>query len=139
MMQDRGEIVSCDLYEHRRRLIENNCARLGLSCVKTKTMDGTVFVKEFAEQFDVDLLDAPCSGLGVINKKPDLKYSRPDFEALYDVQGKLLANAVQYVKPGGTLLYSTCTLNRAENEDRADTGPPVWIHNCAEKNILSAY
>ncbi len=121
MMQDRGEIVSCDLHEHRRRLIENNCARLGLSCVKTKTMDGTVFVKEFAEQFDVVLLDVPCSGLGVINKKPDLKYSRPDFEALYDVQGKLLANAVQYVKPGGTLLYSTCTLNRAENEDRADT------------------
>lgn len=121
MMQDRGEIISCDLYEHRRELIENNCARLGLSCVKTRTMDGTVFQEALLEQFDVVLLDVPCSGLGVINKKPDLKYSQPDFDSLYKVQERLLANAVRYVKPGGTLLYSTCTLNQAENEDRAKT------------------
>ena len=81
------------------------------------TADGKVFHPEWENSFDLVLVDAPCSGLGVIRKKPDIRYKDPEpLAELPAIQSAILANAAQYVRPGGALLYSTCTLLRRENE-----------------------
>ena len=117
LMQNKGEIVSCDLYPQRVELIEKSAKRLGLSIIKTKVSDATVYNEDLGE-FDYILCDAPCSGLGVIRRKPDIKYKAFDeFDSLCEIQSKILNNAVKYLKKGGKLLYSTCTLRKKENED----------------------
>lgn len=117
MMENRGEIVACDLYEHRTALIKAGAERLGLSIVKSKVADATVFDQSIGK-FDCILCDVPCSGLGVIRRKPDIKYKpESDFEELAEIQYKILTNAVKYLKKGGRILYSTCTLRSAENEN----------------------
>ena len=116
-MQNKGEIVSCDLYPQRVELIEKSAKRLGLSIIKTKVSDATVYDQNLGE-FDYILCDAPCSGLGVIRRKPDIKYKAfEEFDSLCEIQLKILKNAVKYLKKGGKLLYSTCTLRKKENED----------------------
>ena len=117
LMQNKGEIVSCDLYPQRVELIEKSAKRLGLSIIKTKVSDATVYNEDLGE-FDYILCDAPCSGLGVIRRKPDIKYKAfGEFDSLCEIQSKILNNAVKYLKKGGKLLYSTCTLRKKENED----------------------
>ena len=117
LMQNKGEIVSCDLYPQRVELIEKSAKRLGLSIIKTKVSDATVYDENLGE-FDYILCDAPCSGLGVIRRKPDIKYKAfEEFDSLCEIQLKILKNAVKYLKKGGKLLYSTCTLRKKENED----------------------
>ena len=117
LMQNKGEIVSCDLYPQRVELIEKSAKRLGLSIIKTKVSDATVYDEGLGE-FDYILCDAPCSGLGVIRRKPDIKYKAfEEFDSLCEIQLKILKNAVKYLKKGGKLLYSTCTLRKKENED----------------------
>ena len=117
LMQYKGEIVSCDLYPQRVELIEKSAKRLGLSIIKTKVSDATVYNEDLGE-FDYILCDAPCSGLGVIRRKPDIKYKAFDeFDSLCEIQSEILNNAVKYLKKGGKLLYSTCTLRKKENED----------------------
>ena len=117
-MGDRGEVVSCDLHPHKKGLIRAGAERLGLKCVSPRTADGTVFCPEWEGAFDRVLVDAPCSGLGVIRKKPDIRYKDPGpLSALPEVQGRILANAARYVRPGGALVYSTCTLLRRETEE----------------------
>lgn len=116
IMKNTGEIVACDLHEHRVKLISNSANRLGLSNIKTFAFDSTNFNESFGE-FDRVLCDVPCSGLGVISRKPDIKYSANDFSSLPDIQYTILTNASKYLKKGGTLCYSTCTLRKAENED----------------------
>ena len=117
-MGDRGEVVSCDVHPHKKGLIRAGAERLGLKCVSPRTADGTVFCPEWEGAFDRVLVDAPCSGLGVIRKKPDIRYKDPGpLSALPEVQGRILANAARYVRPGGALVYSTCTLLRRENEE----------------------
>lgn len=117
LMQNKGEIVSCDLYPQRVELIEKSAKRLGLSIIKTKVSDATVY-DEGLGKFDYILCDAPCSGLGVIRRKPDIKYKAfEEFDSLCEIQLKILKNAVKYLKKGGKLLYSTCTLRKKENED----------------------
>ena len=116
-MGDRGEVVSCDLHPHKKTLIHRGAERLGLSCVQALTADGKVRRTEWEEAFDLVLVDAPCSGLGVIRKKPDIRYKDPEpLAALPAVQSAILDNACAYVKPGGVLLYSTCTVLRRENQ-----------------------
>lgn len=121
-MEDQGEIVSCDLHGGKLPQIEKAAARLGVSIVKTMENDGTVFREEFREAFDAVIADVPCSGLGVIRKKPDIRYKDvSSMETLPEIQRKLIQNAAVYVKPGGQLLYSTCTILKRENEAVAES------------------
>lgn len=116
-LQDRGEILSCDIYPHKLPLIEEGAERLGAKTVKAVQQDAAVFREEWAGQMDAVLADVPCSGLGVIRKKPDIRYKDPaQMERLPELQSKILQNAGRYVKPGGVLLYSTCTILKRENE-----------------------
>ena len=117
-MQDRGELISCDLHPHKKKLMQAGAARLGLSCMQPQTADATEFRPEWENAFDLVLADVPCSGLGVIRKKPDIRYKDPaPLADLPGVQRRILDNVSRYVKPGGVLLYSTCTLRTTENED----------------------
>lgn len=117
LMQNQGEIISCDLYEHKCRLIEAGAQRLGLSIIKPQVLDATVF-DETLGQFDCILCDVPCSGLGIIGRKPEIKYKDfSEFDNLPEIQYKILSNAKNYLKSGGKLMYSTCTLRKAENND----------------------
>jgi 16S rRNA (cytosine967-C5)-methyltransferase len=120
-MENRGRIVSCDLHENKLRRIRDGAKRLGVSIVETQAADGRVFRPEWEDAFDVVLCDVPCSGLGIIRKKPDIRYKDPaPLAALPDVQSAILANASRYVKPGGVLVYSTCTVLPEENEGVTD-------------------
>ena len=116
LMGNKGEILACDLYPHRVELIRKTAKRLGLDIIKTAVADATGYNPEFGE-FDCILCDVPCSGLGVIRRKPEIKYNAlPQLEELKNIQLSILRNAVKYLKKGGKLLYSTCTLRREENE-----------------------
>ena len=116
-MKNEGEIVSSDIHSHRVNLIEKGADRLGLSIVKPKTNDATVFDGSLGE-FDRVLCDVPCSGIGVIRRKPEIKYkSLEDSTSLPSLQLKILTNASKYLKKGGRLIYSTCTLLKEENEE----------------------
>lgn len=116
-----AEITAFDIYSHKLDIINNNCRRLGITCVKTELSDGTVYNEKYAAAADRVLADVPCSGLGVIGKKFDIKWSRsPEgIDELIKIQNKIIANAGAYLKPGGVLVYSTCTLNKNENEEVA--------------------
>ena len=112
---ENGSVISCELYEHRAGLILKGAQRLGLNNITVKVSDATVFDEELG-LFDKIICDVPCSGFGVIRRKPDIKYKQQDsFEELVTVQRAILSNAASYLKSGGKILYSTCTLNVAEN------------------------
>lgn len=116
LMENAGEIVSCDLYEQRVGLIKSGAERLGIDIIKPMTADASRYNEDLGE-FDCILCDVPCSGLGVLRRKPDIKYKpESDFTDLTALQYKILENAARYLKKGGRILYSTCTLRRAENE-----------------------
>ncbi|MBR0366203.1 MAG: 16S rRNA (cytosine(967)-C(5))-methyltransferase RsmB [Clostridia bacterium] len=117
---DKARIIACDVYEHKIKLIENTKERLGLSSIEARLADGTVVNNEHIEKADRVLCDVPCSGLGIIRRKPDRKLGRTDISALPALQSAILKTGAKYVKPGGVLVYSTCTINRAENEDITD-------------------
>ena len=119
LMKNEGNITAWDLYPHRTKLVDKNALRMGITIVNTETRDATVFDEKLEEQFDLVLLDAPCSGYGVISHKPDIKWRKHDGD-LPVIQQKLIENAVRYVKRGGTLLYCTCTINDDENEKIAE-------------------
>lgn len=116
-MDGQGEIISCDIHAHKKRLIETGAGRLGLSCIRAAVQDSRVFRPEWETAFDLVLADVPCSGLGIIRKKPDIRYKAPEpLEQLPEVQISILDNVCRYVRPGGSLLYCTCTLLERENE-----------------------
>ena len=116
-MGDEGEIVACDIHRHKLALIESGARRLRLGCIRTELADGRQTREEWLEGFDVVMCDVPCSGLGIIRKKPDIRYKDPQALAgLPAVQRAILDNASRYVKPGGVLLYATCTVLPEENE-----------------------
>ena len=113
-----AEILACDKYPNKLRRIREGAARLGLSGIRTQAADAAAERPEGDGDFDLVLVDVPCSGLGVIRKKPDIRYKDPSaFAALPGLQGRILENAARSVRPGGTLLYSTCTVRSQENED----------------------
>lgn len=117
-MQDRGHIYGFDLHEHRVELIRAGAARLGLSCITAATADATAPLD--VPQADVILADVPCSALGQLSRRPELRYRNPDTAALTKTQAAILENAARYLKAGGRLLYSTCTLNMEENRGVRD-------------------
>lgn len=113
-----GEVLSCDLYDGRLRLVDDNLKRCGISFASTKKEDMSQFNKDYEKYFDRVLVDAPCSGLGVINSKPDIILNKclDDVYELSKIQYSILTNCSKYVKDGGVLVYSTCTINRIEND-----------------------
>lgn len=116
-MGGRGQIRSCDIHPHKIALIENGARRLGLTNIRAGVQDASVFNPEWEDAFDVVLADVPCSGLGIIRKKPDIRYRNlKETEALPALQGAILSNQASYVKKGGVLMYSTCTILKRENE-----------------------
>lgn len=118
LMQNDGQIVACDIHPHRLELIAANCKRLGITNVQTKLQDGEHLAEAFAEPFDVVLVDAPCSGLGVLGRRADARWSKQleDIGALSHLQQSILHQAAQVTKAGGTLVYSTCTMTEEENQ-----------------------
>ena len=117
-MEGRGKVVSCDIHPHKMDLIRAGAKRLGLDCISAEVLDGKEYKEEYLDGFDLVLADVPCSGLGIIRKKPDIRYKDPKpLEGLPRVQKAILDNVCRYVKPGGVLLYATCTLLERENED----------------------
>ena len=112
-----GAVLSCDLHENKLKRIREGAARLGLTGVETQALDARSFRPEYEAHFDLVIADVPCSGLGVIRKKPDIRYKDPaEFAGLPAIQRAILDNVSRYVAPGGTLLYSTCTIRPEENE-----------------------
>ena len=120
-MEDNGKITSCDLHENKLKRIYEGGERLGLTCIETVTADGRDHRADWDGKFDTVLVDAPCSGLGIIRKKPDTRYKKADeLFTLPVIQAAILENAARYVRPGGTLVYSTCTILPEENEQVTD-------------------
>lgn len=117
---NQGEILSCDVHGGKLPQIELAAERLGVTVVKTMKNDASVFRPEWENAFDAVIADVPCSGLGVIRKKPDIRYKNlSDLEQLPPLQRNIIEQAGRYVRPGGMLLYSTCTILKRENEDVA--------------------
>ena len=118
VMGNQGRILSCDLHENKLKRVREGAERLGITCAETAAADGRMFRPEWEAAFDTVLVDAPCSGLGIIRKKPDTRYKKlDDLFALPVIQAAILENAARYVRPGGTLVYSTCTILPVENEE----------------------
>lgn len=118
MMKNKGKILSADIHESKLPLIRSGAERLGIGIIEPVVSDASVFRQEFEAVFDRVLCDVPCSGFGTISKKPDLRHkSKTSIDALPPLQLSILENCSRYVRSGGTLMYSTCTLNPAENED----------------------
>lgn len=115
-MRDTGMLLSCDLHPHKVRLMEEGAARLGIGCMSCTVRDAAA--EEPRETYDRVLVDAPCSGLGLLRKKPDirLKKNGNEIDSLIDIQRAILSRAAAAVRAGGVLVYSTCTLCRKENE-----------------------
>lgn len=117
-MGNMGEIQSCDIHPHKEKLIQAGAERLGLTAIHAQVQDGKVCRGEWVDDFDVVMADVPCSGLGIIRKKPDIRYKDPaPLAGLPAVQLEILDNVCRYVKQGGVLLYATCTLLHRENEE----------------------
>lgn len=122
-LQGTGNVQAMDLHAHKVKLIEETAARLGHRQIQAAVGDGRKSAERFgAETFDRVLVDAPCSGLGVIKRKPDIKYTKTpdDFDRLQKIQLDLLDEAVKVLKPGGILVYSTCTVDTIENRGTAE-------------------
>ncbi|NOY76962.1 MAG: 16S rRNA (cytosine(967)-C(5))-methyltransferase RsmB [Calditrichaeota bacterium] len=119
LMRNQGRVIAVDLYAHRLQVVEENAKRLGLDCITSLVADGLTLS---LEPVDRVLVDAPCSGLGVIAKKPEIKWRRTprDIREMADLQSGLLENAARLVKKGGILVYSTCTIEPEENDHQIE-------------------
>ncbi|HKM32642.1 MAG TPA: 16S rRNA (cytosine(967)-C(5))-methyltransferase RsmB [Oscillospiraceae bacterium] len=120
LMDNKGEIIACDLHRKRVDLVSSGAKRLGLDIIKTMVSNAKEHNPEMP-MADKILCDVPCSGLGIIRRKPEIKYKpQAMHDALPEIQLTILKNSANYLKAGGTLIYSTCTLSRAENDDVVD-------------------
>ena len=119
LMNNTGEIIACDKSQGKIKLIQENAKRLGVKNIETRVHDARGLNKDFIDKFDYVLVDAPCSGTGLYRKKPDIKWNKDleDIKSLAEIQLEILDKARDYVKDGGELLYSTCSLSKIENED----------------------
>ena len=116
LMNNTGKVVSRDIFDHKLKLIQSTVDRLGLTNVEVQSFDASVLDEESIDKFDYVLADVPCSGLGIIRRKPEIKYKeKAELKDLPKIQKDILKNASKYVKVGGTLIYSTCTIQDNEN------------------------
>lgn len=138
LMKNKGKIIACDIYEHRIKLVEENANRLGITIIETLVKDAQVLEENYIEKFDRILLDVPCLGFGVMKRKPDIKWQRrmEDIEEITQVQFKILEKCANYLKVGGELVYSTCSILKSENEDIIEKWlKSVNVKKCREYKI----
>lgn len=144
LMNNKGKIISRDIYSHKINLVEDNAKRLGIDIIETQEYDALELDNSLVNKVDYCLLDAPCSGFGLIRRKPEIRWNRDenDLDSLVKLQYKLLNTVKNYVKPGGFLIYSTCTINREENIDQImkfiDENPEfsmVNMEECVENKV----
>ena len=119
LMKNKGTIEAWDIHQHRTKLVEQNAKRLGINIIKTQVKDASIYDENLNEKFDKILLDVPCLGIGVIKRKPDIKWQREieDIEEITKIQKLILEKCSKYLKHGGELVYSTCSILKEENED----------------------
>ena len=119
IMQNEGKIQAWDIYDHRLKLVRENAKRLGINIIETEIEDATIYNEQYFEKFDRVLLDVPCLGIGVLRRKPDIKWKRnkEDIEEITKIQKRILQNGLKYLKKGGQLIYSTCSIFKDENEE----------------------
>lgn len=119
IMKNQGNIEAWDIYEHRVNLVNKNANRLGISIINTNVKDATKLEEEYLMKFDKILLDVPCLGLGVLKRKPDIKWKRnkEQIQEIKKIQEEILQNCSQYLKDDGELVYSTCSILKSENEE----------------------
>lgn len=122
LLNNTGKVVACDIYDHKIELIKENCDRLGITNVEYKIQDARVENPQFIKFADRVLIDVPCSGLGIIRKKPEIKWTKrkEDLKSLTKIQREIMVNSWKYVADNGIMFYSTCTLNKHENEDNVN-------------------
>lgn len=122
MTTDKSHITACDISADRAERINENMIRLGIKNMDVKVCDACEFIPEFENSADIVFADVPCSGLGVAGRKPDIKYhvTRESIKVLTELQWKIVSNVCRYVKPGGTFIYSTCTISPDENVKMAE-------------------
>lgn len=116
LMNNSGKIIAFDIHEHKIKLIDDAAKRLGITSINALKHDSTAIIDNLKETADRVLCDVPCSGWGIIRRKPDIKLERGDICALPELQLEILKNGAQYLKRGGFMVYSTCTVNPDENE-----------------------
>lgn len=117
LMENKGKIYAFDIHPHKIEIINKNAERMGISIIDAKVGDALKLNDDLIGKADKVLADVPCSGLGIIRRKPDIKWNKDDIEGLPEIQYHILKNAAQYLKAGGELVYSTCTILKRENED----------------------
>ncbi len=119
-MKNKGEIIAWDIHENRLKLVKQKAKQLGITIINTKVQDASKYNKEYKEKFDKILLDVPCMGLGVIKKKPDIKWqkSKEEINTICKVQKEILSTCSKYIKIGGTIVYSTCSILKEENQNQ---------------------
>lgn len=117
LMNNKGTIIARDIHDHKLKLVDRNAHRLGIKIISTENFSGSNLDEKLIDRADKVLVDAPCSGLGIIRRKPEIKYKKQaeDIESITALQYKILNNASKYVKIGGELVYSTCTIDTREN------------------------
>lgn len=132
---ETGNVVSCDISGKKTTIIKANAMKMGASNIEVVTADASKFNSEFEEKFDVAILDLPCSGLGVIGRKADLRYrvKEEDLLELQSIQRSIIDNAKRYVKKGGRMVFSTCTIDKLENEDNKD----YILETCMDFKLVS--
>lgn len=119
LMKNNGDIEAWDIHEHRTKLVNENATRLGINIINTKVKDASIYDESLNEKFDKILLDVPCLGIGVIKRKPDIKWKRniEDIDKISKIQLEILENCSKYLKKGSVLVYSTCSILKEENEN----------------------
>ncbi|WP_300383959.1 16S rRNA (cytosine(967)-C(5))-methyltransferase RsmB [Clostridium sp.] len=122
LLGNKGKVYGFDLHEHKLKLIKENLDRLGLTNVELEAMDATKLNSKYVCFANKILLDVPCSGLGIIRKKPEIKWNktRQELKNLVPIQREIMENSWEYLRPEGTIVYATCTLNKEENEDNIE-------------------
>ncbi|ORX24302.1 16S rRNA (cytosine(967)-C(5))-methyltransferase [Thermoanaerobacterium sp. PSU-2] len=123
LMNNKGKVIAFDIHEHKIDLIRMNCKRLGVNNVDAYVFDSTKINEKYIDKADKVLADVPCTGIGIIRKKPDIKlknYTDEDIKKLNNIQYSILSSSSKYVKKGGYILYSTCTIGREENMNIID-------------------
>ena len=120
LMENEGKILAFDKYEHKIEIVKKNAERLGIDIIDVKTADACELNETLINSADRVLCDVPCSGLGIIGRKPDIKWNREETSDIEEIQKKILENGAKYLKCGGVIVYSTCTIDKSENEAVTD-------------------
>lgn len=122
LMNNKGKIEAWDIHQQRTNLVNENAKRLGITIIDVNQNDATIYHEEYKEKFDKILLDVPCLGIGVIKRKPDIKWQRSenDIEIITNIQKQILENCSKYLKVNGTIIYSTCSILAEENKNVVD-------------------